>query len=111
MATLKKVARAFIYLVSVTGVTGEREGLPPGLAAKAKELKDETGLPVVLGFGISGPRMVRQYRDAVDGFVVGSAIVKRWEEATRNPAGKGKLETFVDELSRECHQTGRRERT
>ncbi len=111
MAILKKMARAFIYLVSVTGVTGEREGLHEGLSAKAKELRNETGLPVVLGFGISGPRMVRQYHDSVDGFVVGSAVVKRWEDAARDPAGMGELETFVAGMARECHRTGRQERT
>lgn len=104
MAVLKKMARVFIYLVSVTGITGERDGLTAGLAAKAKELKKETGLPVVLGFGISGPPMVRQYHDVVDGFVVGSAVVKRWEEAARNPAKSGELKTFVTSMARECHR-------
>jgi tryptophan synthase alpha chain len=109
MAILKKMARAFIYLVSVTGVTGEREGLPEELTAKAKELKDGTGLPVVLGFGISGPRMVRQYHDSVDGFVVGSAIVKRWEEAVRNPSKQAELKAFVAGMARECHKAMGRE--
>jgi tryptophan synthase alpha chain len=105
MAVLKKMARAFIYLVSVTGVTGEREGLPDGLPAKARELKEETGLPVALGFGISGPGMVRQYHDAVDGFVVGSAIVKRWEEAMKHPAQQEDFMAFAAAVARECHRS------
>jgi len=104
MAILKRMAQAFIYLVSVTGITGERDGLSEGLAARAKELKEETGLPVVLGFGISGSAMVRQYRDIVDGFVVGSAIVKRWDDTMRDPANKDELKTFITDLARECHR-------
>ncbi|MBP7528126.1 MAG: tryptophan synthase subunit alpha [Syntrophorhabdaceae bacterium] len=104
MVVLKKMAQAFIYLVSVTGITGERNGLAAGLEAKAKELKEEIGLPVVLGFGISGPLMVSQYRDIVDGFVVGSAVVKRWEEAASDPAKLEELKTFIASMARECHR-------
>lgn len=103
MAVLKRMGNAFIYLVSVTGVTGERDGLPEGLAEKADLLKNETGLPVVLGFGISGAQMIGQYHDIADGFVVGSAIVKRWEEAARDPRKHGELKAFISSLARECH--------
>lgn len=110
MAILKKMGRTFIYLVSVTGVTGERRELPEGLISKAKELKEETGLPVVLGFGVSNPGIVRQYRDHVDGFVVGSAIVRRCGETRRDPSRQADLMTFITGMARECHRTGRRER-
>lgn len=104
MAMLKTMAQAFIYLVSVTGITGERDGLSEGLAARAKQLREETGLPVVLGFGISGPGTVRRYHDIVDGFVVGSAIVKRCEEALRDPAREAEFRTFIAQLAQECHR-------
>lgn len=103
MKVIGVMGRGFIYLVSVTGVTGEREDLPEGLAVKAKELKEATRLPVVLGFGISGPQMIRSYRKAVDGFVVGSAIVKRWSEATGDREKYPQLEAFVNGLAKECH--------
>lgn len=106
MAVLKKMGRGFIYLVSVTGVTGERHDLTDGLPATARQIRQETGLPVVLGFGISGPPMIRRYYGDVDGFVVGSAIVKRWEEAASDPEAQEELMSFIASLARECHGSG-----
>jgi tryptophan synthase alpha chain len=84
---LKRVAdcsRGFVYAVSRTGVTGEREALSGDAAGLVARLKAQTGLPVALGFGLSTPEQVRAAADVADGVVVGSAIVRFLEE---DPAG------------------------
>ncbi len=100
---IRKIARGFIYFVSVTGVTGERSVLSDEIKVKIDEIKDKTGLPVVLGFGISGSDIMKRFYPHVDGFVVGSALVKRWEEAF---SSREKLEAFwvfFKELVETCH--------
>lgn len=69
-------ARGFIYVVSVTGVTGARAGLPPDLAEFITRVRAQTDQPLVLGFGISQPGQARAMNGLVDGFIVGSALVK-----------------------------------
>lgn len=66
----------FIYVVSVTGVTGARTELPPDLAGFIARVRAQTDRPLVLGFGISTPEQARSMNGLVDGFIVGSALVK-----------------------------------
>ena len=74
-------ARGFIYLVSVTGVTGERQGLPDYLTALIRRIRTETGTPVVVGFGIGDAEQARLVGSVADGVVVGSALVRRAGES------------------------------
>lgn len=76
-------ARGFIYLVSLTGVTGAREGLPEGLAAFVARVREATGgrIPLAVGFGIASPESARAVGDVADGVIVGSALVRRLEPA------------------------------
>lgn len=68
-------ATAFIYFVSVTGVTGSRSELPVGLTDQLDQVRGRSPVPVVVGFGISRPEQARALRGHTDGVVVGSAIV------------------------------------
>lgn len=72
-------ASGFVYYVSVTGITGERERLPDDLVRRVAELRQETPLPVCVGFGISRPEQVALLRPVADGIIVGSAIVRHFE--------------------------------
>lgn len=77
-----RIARAstgFLYCVSVTGITGERDRLPQELLEQLAWLRRQTDLPLCVGFGISKPEHVRMLRDAADGVIVGSALVRRLE--------------------------------
>jgi len=74
-------ATGFVYCVSVTGITGEREGLPDELTAQLAWLREQTSLPLCVGFGISKPAQARALRDHADGIIVGSAIVRGLVEA------------------------------
>jgi tryptophan synthase alpha chain len=67
----------FIYYVSVAGITGERDALPPELDANVAWLRTQTELPICIGFGISKPEHVRMLAPVADGLIVGSAIVRR----------------------------------
>ncbi len=67
----------FLYYVSVTGITGERTELPPDLLDNVGWLRDQTELPICIGFGISSPQHVRRLAPVADGLIVGSAIVRR----------------------------------
>jgi tryptophan synthase alpha chain len=105
MKVINSIARGFIYFVSVTGVTGERSTLPEGIKDKIKEIRRKTGLPLVLGFGISGPDTIREYAGHVDGLVVGSALVKRWEGACLSNEEPADFQAFFRELAEACHNT------
>jgi tryptophan synthase alpha chain len=76
---IAEVAGGFLYYVSVQGVTGERSALPPNLAAHVAQVRAETRLPVLVGFGISRAGHVREVCGLADGAIVGSAIVRRME--------------------------------
>jgi len=67
----------FVYLVSLTGVTGARERLPPGLAELVRRVRAATDKPVAVGFGIADGAQARAVGQLADGVVVGSAIVER----------------------------------
>lgn len=69
-------ASGFLYWVAVSGVTGERRSLPADLVDRVKALKVQSGMPVCAGFGIGTPDQVRELAGAVDGVIVGSALVR-----------------------------------
>jgi tryptophan synthase alpha chain len=75
----------FIYYVSVTGITGERTELPAELIENVAWLREQTPLPICIGFGISRPEHVRMLKPVADGLIVGSAIVRRVAEAATRP--------------------------
>ena len=78
---IAKTSTGFLYVVSVTGITGERSQIPAELIEQLRWLRSETELPLCVGFGISKPEHVRMLRDHVDGIIVGSALVRRLEQA------------------------------
>jgi tryptophan synthase alpha chain len=84
----------FLYCVSVTGITGERDALPAELLEQLAWLRGQTALPLCVGFGVSKPAHVRMLRDAADGVIVGSAIVRRVER----PAPLAEVVASVGEL-------------
>jgi tryptophan synthase alpha chain len=82
---IARTSTGFLYCVSVTGITGERDRLPPELLDQLAWLRQQTHLPLCIGFGISRPEHVRMLREAADGIIVGSAIVRRVEQAGKRP--------------------------
>ena len=84
---IARLSTGFLYCVSVAGITGERDRLPDELLEQLAWLRTQTELPICVGFGISKPEHVRMLRDVVDGVIVGSAFVRRLEQAGTRPLG------------------------
>lgn len=82
-------ARGFVYTVSLTGTTGERDELPPGLSETVARVRQASRVPVAVGFGISTGRQARQVADLADGVIVGSRLVRALGED--GPAAAGAL--------------------
>ena len=71
-------SQGFIYLVSVTGVTGVRQAVANRVEGLLANLHSVTDKPIGVGFGVSEPAQAKQLKDwGADGVIVGSAIVKR----------------------------------
>jgi tryptophan synthase alpha chain len=76
MELIARNAKGFIYLVSVTGVTGARTSIAEGLGDLIARVREHTSAPVCVGFGIGTPEQARQVGALADGVIVGSACVK-----------------------------------
>jgi len=74
---IAETSSGFLYYVSVTGITGERTEIPRELVDNVGWLREQTSLPICIGFGISQPQHVRRLKVVADGLIVGSAIVRR----------------------------------
>ena len=80
---MRRIARAsegFVYMVSLTGVTGERAALAPELTQQLRALRAITTKPVCVGFGIGTPDQAALVGELADGVIVGSAIVRLVEQ-------------------------------
>jgi tryptophan synthase alpha chain len=85
---IARLSTGFLYCVSVAGVTGERSGLPEGLAERVAWLKRVASVPVLVGFGISSPEHVRAVAEVADGAIVGSAVVRHLERLADDSVGR-----------------------
>jgi tryptophan synthase alpha chain len=87
-----RIARGFVYTVSVTGTTGERSATTTDAGALLARVKAHTTVPVALGFGISDGAQAAAAADAgADGVIVGSRLVRAVAEAAeqgRDPASE-----------------------
>ncbi len=80
LALVGAASSGFVYCVSRTGVTGERNELPSDLAGLVQRVKAYTTQPVAVGFGVATPEQAAAVGDVADGVVVGSAIVRRQDD-------------------------------
>lgn len=83
---IAEVSTGFLYLVSRTGVTGQRESMPEDLASLIARTRKATSLPLAVGFGLSQPEHLRALAGKVEAAVVGSALVAEIERSS-SPAG------------------------
>lgn len=72
-------SRGFIYLVSVTGVTGARNSLPVDLEAFVARVRQVAAQPLCVGFGISTPQQAKQVARIADGVIIGSRLIQLME--------------------------------
>jgi tryptophan synthase alpha chain len=101
MESIARNAKGFIYLVSVTGVTGARTSISDGLGDLIARVREHTSVPVCVGFGIGTPEQAKQVGALADGVIVGSACVKTIGES-ENPveAARKFAQSFQDELQK-----------
>lgn len=76
MERIARNAKGFIYLVSVTGITGERKSLAEGLDELIVQVREHTSAPVCVGFGIGTPEQAKEVGKMADGVIVGTACVR-----------------------------------
>jgi tryptophan synthase alpha chain len=69
-------ASGFLYLVSLVGVTGARDRLPPELESFIARVRAASDLPLAVGFGIGTPAQAQRVAAAADGVIVGSALIR-----------------------------------
>lgn len=89
-----RTSSGFVYCVSVTGITGERQRLPEDLVQRVTYLKSQTPQPICVGFGISEPQQARSVAAIADGVIVGSALVRRIGEL-----GSSSRRELLDQIS------------
>jgi tryptophan synthase alpha chain len=92
-------SRGFIYLVSVTGVTGARQELPANLIDFVSKVRETTDKPLCLGFGISTPEQAKKAAGLADGVIVGSRLIQHMKEDLSLQRMKdffGKLRQAID---------------
>lgn len=71
-----KAASGFVYCVSVAGVTGARESLPPGAVELLRRVRSKVEAPVALGFGISSAGAAAEAAEEADGVIIGSRLMQ-----------------------------------
>ena len=87
IAEVGRDARGFVYTVSTTGTTGERDRLPPAIEATVGRVRESTELPVAVGFGISTPDQAAAVAALADGVIVGSRVVRACGEGGADAVG------------------------
>ncbi len=104
IALAARHSRGFLYLVSVTGITGARDTLPPDLEAFVRRVREHTDLPLAVGFGISRPDQARQVARVADGVIVGSALVRAAQDAlSRGEDGVAAVHRLARALAAAVH--------
>ncbi len=87
-------SRGFIYLVSVTGITGARDRLPADLEAFVTRVRKVSNKPLCVGFGIATPEQAKRVAKIADGVIVGSRIIQLME----TDPSMAKVADFAGEL-------------
>lgn len=101
-ARLRAIAGAstgFVYLVSVTGVTGVRNALPAGVLELAGRVRTATETPVYVGFGVSTPELAAELAPCADGIIIGSRLMQLAADGHPGQAGR-RVGEFLAEARR-----------
>jgi tryptophan synthase alpha chain len=99
MRLVAKYSTGFVYLVSRTGVTGERASVSDSVEPLVTAMRGVTKLPLAVGFGISTADQVRAVGAVADGVVVGSAFERVIEDNAAEPDLPDKVEALARKLA------------
>ncbi|CAL5219252.1 g1048 [Coccomyxa viridis] len=96
MEAIATVSQGFVYLVSVTGVTGQRTSMESRVEGLIEQLHSITDKAVAVGFGVSGPEQAKQIMEwGAEGVIVGSALVKALGDAASPEEGLQAMEKLA----------------
>jgi len=104
-AEIARLSSGFVYYLSVSGITGERDQLPADLADNVRHLKQLTDRPVCVGFGIHRAAQVAQLQLVADGAIVGTAYVRRMKPHLAD--GAERIASVIEQYTRELLQDAR----
>jgi tryptophan synthase alpha chain len=90
-------AEGFVYVVSVTGVTGERDELPPELGNLVAAVRSEAPVPAAVGFGVGTPAHAAAVGELADGVIIGSRLVRAAGDAGDASAAAEAVSRFLRE--------------
>ena len=96
-------SQGFIYMVSVTGVTGARDRLPENLETFVSQVRQVATLPLCVGFGISTPEQAKSVARIADGVIVGSRLIQLME----TDESMANVSKFASDLRRALDQPDR----
>lgn len=108
LPTVLKDAKGFLYCVSITGITGAAEANASKLTDLIGRIRQQSDLPIAIGFGVNTPEQARTIGQEADGVIVGSAIMNRIASHidTNGNIGAGLVDdvlSFVTNISRGAH--------
>ncbi len=90
-------AQGFVYVVSTTGTTGERDELPPELRKLVESVRAASPVPTAVGFGISTPEQAAEVGGIADGVIIGSRLVRIVAESADADAAAEGVAAFLAE--------------
>jgi tryptophan synthase alpha chain len=103
---IAEAADGFVYLVSLTGVTGVRKTLSQGLGGFVDRVRQHTDLPLYVGFGVSGGSMAAEVVQHADGVIIGSALIKIIQAANDSREAVANVQKFLQEVKQAMHGNG-----
>ena len=98
VAAIADAASGFVYLVSVTGVTGVKSATAGELAGFVDRVAIHTDLPLYVGFGISGPERAAETARICDGVIIGSALIREIQAAASGEEAVERVATFLSNV-------------
>jgi tryptophan synthase alpha chain len=98
LRTIAAGAAGFTYVVSLTGVTGERAELPPELASLVASVKEATAVPAAVGFGIGTPAQAAKVGEIADGVIIGTRLVRLVAEAAGPAEAVDAVSSFLADV-------------
>jgi tryptophan synthase alpha chain len=90
-------AEGFVYVVSDTRVTGERDELPEGLEELVEAVRSDASVPAAVGFGIGTPEQAAAVGRIADGVIIGSRLVRAVDETTNAAEAARAVSDFLRE--------------
>ncbi len=100
MRKILKRASGFVYVVSVTGVTGTKKNLLESIRKTVKRIRAKTNVPLLAGFGIKSAQQIKELKGiSIDGFILGSEICRRYRKDKLEKVGM-----FAEGIKKACER-------